>query len=617
MKQWKKLIAILAILTLVAAACGSDSDDAASTDDGATTETDDGTEDAMEDDSGEDDAMEDDGGEDDAMEEEPAPAPDGAGSQGDLLLLQWQAPSQANGLLSNGTKDLLASSLVLEPLAEYDPNGGLIPALAAEIPTSGNGIADDGLSITWTLRDDVMWADGTPFTSDDVVFTYEYCSDEATGCSVQAFTKVANVEANGDFEVTVTFNEPQPFPFEAFVSYTSPIIQRAQFADCVGEAAKSCSDQNFAPVGTGPYMVTELRPEDTVSYAMNENYRGVAEGKPAFGTVTIKGGGDAESAARSVLEVGEADYAWNLQVAPEILASMEAAGQGRLASAFTANVEHINLNQTDPFADPPSEGTPNPLFVDNPDLHRALSIAINRDALVAVGYGPSGRPTCNMWPVGEQSTNNDWCLTQDADAANALLDGLGYLDTDGDGIREADGYGPLEFDYVTSTNAVRQSNQELIAKDWEAIGVKANMLNEDASLFFDGTCASDVCIWKFFTPMQMFTNGASGPYGPGYLNGWESSKVPTAANSWGGDNIPRLNSAEFDALSAEAATTALDDPKFNELVIGMNDILSTSATIPLIHRANASAFSTAIEGTGDLNGWDSEYYNIEDWTRSE
>jgi len=82
-------------------------------------------------------------------------------------------------------------------------------------------------------------------------------------------------------------------------------------------------------------------------------------------------------------------------------------------------------------------------------------------------------------------------------------------DTDGDGIREAEGYGPLEFDYVTSTNAVRQSNQELIAKDWEAIGVKANMLNEDASLFFDGTCASDVCIWKFFTPMQMFTNGAS------------------------------------------------------------------------------------------------------------
>ena len=196
-----------------------------------------------------------------------------------------------------------------------------------------------------------------------------------------------------------------------------------------------------------------------------------------------------------------------------------------------------------------------------------------------------------MWPVGEQnSTNNDWCLTQNIDEANALLDGLGYLDTDGDGVREAPGFGPLEFDYVTSTNAVRQSNQELIASYWEQIGVKANMRNEDASLFFDGTCASDVCIWKFFTPMQMFTNGCVEPVRPGRTStAGPRSKIPTSANSWGGDNIPRLNNAEYDALSEEALATPLDDPRFNEIIIEMNDILSTTAIIPLIHRANASA----------------------------
>jgi len=616
MKFWTRLIAILAILALFATACGSDSTEDAS-DDTTSTETDDAGEDTSDDadDSG-DDA--DDSGDDADDSGDDAAAAGGAGEGGEIVLLQWQAPSQANALLSSGTKDLLASSLVLEPLAEYAPDGSLIPALATEIPSSSNGgIAEDNSSVTWTLRDDVLWSDGTPFTADDVVFSWEYCSDEATGCSSDAFTTVDTVVAVDDFTVTVNFTEPQPYPFSAFVAYTSPIIQRAQFADCVGAAAVGCSDQNFAPVGTGPYVVTELRPEDTVTYEMNPNYRGIAEGKPYFSNVTIKGGGDAESAARSVLEVGDADYAWNLQVAPEILASMEAAGQGRLASAFTANVEHINLNQTDPYADPPSEGTPNPLFVDNPDLHRALSIAIDRDALVAVGYGPSGRPTCNMWPVGSQnSTNNDWCLTQDIDGANALLDGLGYLDTDGDGIREAEGYGPMEFDYVTSTNAVRQSNQELIAANWLEIGVQANMLNEDASLFFDGTCASDVCIWKFFTPMEMFTNGASGPYAPAYLEGWTTAQIPTSGNSWGGSNMPRLNSAEYDALSAESLQTALDDPNFDSIVIEMNDILSTSAVIPLIHRANASAFSADIEGTGDLNGWDSEYYNIEDWTRA-
>ncbi len=595
----KKFIALLAALALLAAACGSGSDSADDSSDNSadvTTPVDDGGSDTTD-----------------------APAPTGgtAGEGGNLALLQWQAPSQANGLLSNGTKDLLASSLVLESLAEFAPDGSIIPILATEIPTVGNGgISEDGTQITWTLRDDVMWSDGTPFTADDVVFTYEYCSDEATGCTVQVFADVTSVVDNGDNSVTLTFEAAKSYPFEPYVGYTSPIIQRAQFADCVGAAAVSCSDQNFMPVGTGPYTVTELRPEDTVIYAMNENYRGIADGKPFFGTVEIKGGGDAESSARAVLEVGEADYAWNLQVAPEIIGPMVDAGNGRTATAFAANVEHINLNQTDPFATPPSEGTPNPIFVDNPDLQRALSIAINRDDLVTVGYGPAGVPTCNMWPVGdENSSNNDWCLTQNVDEANTLLDGLGYMDTDGDGVREIDGYGPMEFDFVTSTNAVRQSNQELIAQQWEAIGVIANMKNEDASLFFDGTCASDSCIWKFFTPMEMFTNGPTGPNATAYLGSWVSEKIPTSATSWGGDNIPRLNNAEFDGLIETLGNTALDDPGRTDLVKQANDILSTTSMIPLVFRGNVSAFANSIQGTGDLNGWDSEYYNIEDWYR--
>lgn len=608
--SWKKLIALLAILAMFAAACGDDDDDSGTADGGTDTEdTDSG--DSDDGDSGDDAAADE---EDDA--EAPAPT-SSAGEGGNLVLLQWQAPSQANSYLSSGSKDLLAGSLVLEPLAEIGPDGALVPALAAEIPTASNGgVAADGLSITWNLRDDVLWSDGSPFTASDVAFTFAYCSDEATGCSSDAILKTESVEAVDDYTVLVTFKEPQPYPYELFVSYTSPILQEAQMAECIGAAAVSCSDQNFSPIGTGPFVITELVPEDFVTAVINENYRGIPDGQPYFGSVEIQGGGDAESAARSVLEIGEADYAWNLQVAPEILAPMEAVGEGRLVSGFTANVEHINLNQTDPYADPPSEGTPHPLFVDNPDLHRALSIAINRDELVAVGYGPSGNPTCNMWPVGaENSTNNDWCLTQDIDGANALLDGLGYLDTNGDGIREADGFGELEFDYVTSTNGVRQSNQELIANYWEQIGVKANMLNVDASLFFDGTCASDDCIWKFFYPMEMFTNGASSPYAAAYLSSWDSSQIPTSENSWGLNNMPRLNSPEYDALNAEAKTTALDDPRYTEIIIEMNDILSTSAVIPLIHRASASAWSSDLVGTGDLNAWDSEYWNIEQWAR--
>ena len=498
------------------------------------------------------------------------------------------------------------SPKITEGLLTFDLDFRPRPQLATDWQVS-----DDGLRYTFALRRGVKWHDGRDFTSADVAYSISLLKQHHPR-GRGTLSSVREVETPDAHTATIALDKPAPYLLAALTASESPIVPRHVY-----EGSDPLNNPNGrAPIGTGPFVITELVPEDFVTAVMNENYRGIPDGQPFFGSVEIQGGGDAESAARSVLEIGEADYAWNLQVAPEILAPMEAVGEGRLVSGFTANVEHINLNQTDPYADPPSEGTPHPLFVDNPDLHRALSIAINRDELVAVGYGPSGNPTCNMWPVGaENSTNNDWCLTQDIDGANALLDGLGYLDTNGDGIREADGFGELEFDYVTSTNGVRQSNQELIANYWEQIGVKANMLNVDASLFFDGTCASDDCIWKFFYPMEMFTNGASSPYAAAYLSSWDSSQIPTSENSWGLNNMPRLNSPEYDALNAEAKTTALDDPRYTEIIIEMNDILSTSAVIPLIHRASASAWSSDLVGTGDLNAWDSEYWNIEQWAR--
>ncbi len=611
MKKSKLLLALLAAFALLAASCGG-SDDG---DDDTTAETEDTTEETT------------DGGSDDSGgEEDEASAPDGeAGSGGELLLLQWQAPSQANGLLSSGTKDILAASLVNEPLARFDPAGEIVPTLAAEIPTLENGgQAEDFMSITWKLKEGVMWSDGTPFTSDDVVFTWEYCADELTGCSAD-FTTVESVVADDDLTVTINFVDPQPFPYVDMVGYTEPILQRAQFQDCIGEQASACTEQNFAPVGTGPYVITELKPEDTVTYEMNPNYRGISEGKPFFGTVTIKGGGDAEAAARSVLEIGEADYAWNLQVAPEVLEPMEAAGNGRLGTGFAANVEHINLNQTDPNADPPSEyvedGSGNhPILFDNFEFARALSLAIDRDALVQVGYGASGVPICTLWPVGDQySTDNDWCLTRNVEEANQILDDLGYEDSDGDGVREFTDGTPLEFDYVTSTNAVRQSNQEIIKANWEEIGVVANMRNEDASLFFDGTSASDASIWKFFADMEMFTNGNDTPDPVSYLNSWTIAEIPTAALGWpASNNMPRMQSTEYDELWAQASQTPSNDPGYLDLVKQLQNIqIETGAVIPLIYRASVSAWGNDIQGTGDLNGWDSEYWNIEEWFRAE
>ncbi len=530
-------------------------------------------------------------------------------------------------MLSGGTKDALAASLVLEPLARFGPDGVMVPALAEFIPAAGNGISDDLTQITWTLKSDVVWNDGTPFTADDVVFTYEYCSDEATGCSLD-LTTVASVVADDDSHVTITFNEPKPFPYDQFVGYLAPIIQRAQFQDCVGAAAGSCTDQNFAPVGTGPYMVTELRPEDTVTYEFNPMWRGNAQGEPYFGNVTIKGGGDAEAAARSVLEIGEADYAWNLQVAPEILGPMEAAGNGEVVVSFTANVEHINLNQTDNRAEGDLQSNwdggnnPNPFFANNPEFARALSIAINRDELVIVGYGATGIPTCNIWNVGAgTSTNNDWCLTQDIDEANNILDGLGYLDTDDDGVRELPDGTPLEFDYVTSTNAVRQSNQDLIKGYWEEIGVVANMKNEDASCSSMAPAAATPVSGSSSATSRCSPTVRRSLIHASYLG--HGLDLPTRFRrqraAWGGQATCLASQTRNWTRPGQSSTLqSIDDPApqrprySSERPHLGGERRRDSADQP---RFGVGETPTRLKTAGALNGWDSEYWNIHEWTR--
>jgi peptide/nickel transport system substrate-binding protein len=591
----RKLLVLFAVLALVAAACGGDDsgDDTTTTtaDSGATTTTTSG--------------------------------PTSTAGQGGLItLLQWQAPSALNPYLSGGTKELLASNLILEPLAEYTPGGELVARLAAEIPTLENGgLSEDLTSITWTLIDTV-WSDGTPLTADDVVFSYEYCSTEETGCAQSSlYDGISTVEAIDAKTVKVTFASPTPYPYNAFVSYQAPIIQKAQFEACIGVAAQGCTDQNFGPIGTGPYMIREFRTNDTAVYDFNPNYRGVPDGKPFFGEVLIKGGGDADASARSVLQLGEADYGWNLQVDPTVLESLEAEGIGTVKAGFASNVERLMVNQTNPAADlgdlrSEYEGGNNPHpFLTVPEITRALSLAIDRQELVDVGYKSGGQPTCNVWPAPPaQSTNNDWCLTQDIQAANDLLDSIGAVDSDGDGVREYNGT-PLSVLYQTSTNAVRQSNQELIKSYWDQIGVETELRNIDASVFFGGDIASPDTYQKFYADIQMYTNGSGSVDPQAYMGNWVTTQIPGVADSWGGQNIQRYYDESYDELFAQLASES-DLNKRSELTIQLNDkLVESGSMIPLIWRASVSAFANDIQGVGDLNAWDSEYWNIAEWSR--
>ena len=102
------------------------------------------------------------------------------GGGGPLKLLWWQGATLLNPHFAVGTKDQEGSRIFYEPLAGWDADGDLKAVLAAEIPSRENGgLAADGLSVTWKLKNDVKWHDGKPFTADDLVFNWEYASDPA------------------------------------------------------------------------------------------------------------------------------------------------------------------------------------------------------------------------------------------------------------------------------------------------------------------------------------------------------------------------------------------------------------------------------------------------------
>ena len=440
----------------------------------------------------------------------------GAGQGGSATLLYWQAPTILNPYLSRGTKDAEAASLVLEPLAEYNPDGEMLPVLATQVPTSENGgFSADRTSITWTIREDALWSDGTPVTANDVVFTWRYCTAPGGGCArSRSFENVASVDAVDERTVTIRFDEPTSFPYNPFVSQGSPILQAAQFAECLGEAAVGCTDENLGPIGTGPYLVSDFDANGTILYRFNPHYRGVESGLPFFGEVILIGGGTAEAAARSVLELDQADYAWNLQIEPEVLASISEGGGGTVVSAFTTLVERLMMNQTNPdpgLGDLRSEyadgANPHP-FLTNPVVGRALSLAIDRDTLVRTGYGEqAGRPTCNVWPAppAQASTNNDECLVQNLDLAKEILDDAGIVDSDGDGVREREGV-PLKILFQTATNSVRQTTQELIKGWWEELGVETQLKHVDPSVFFGDDLTSPDTLGKFYADVQMYAS---------------------------------------------------------------------------------------------------------------
>jgi peptide/nickel transport system substrate-binding protein len=540
--------------------------------------------------------------------------PTKAGGGGALKLLFWQAPTLLNPHFAVGTKDQEGSRIFYEPLAAWDPDGNLVPMLAAEIPEIENGgVAPDGMSVIWKLKKDVAWHDGRPFTADDVVFNWEYAADPATAATTIGSYQNVTVEKIDPLTVRVRFTKPTPFWADAFVGQFGMIIPKHLFEPYKGANSRA-APADLKPVGTGPYRFVDFKPGDLVRGERNPSYH--LPNRPYFDTIEMKGGGDAVSAARAVIQTGEYDYAWNMQVEDEILVKLENAGnaRGRVEIVPGGSIEHIELNNTDPWTEVDGERssakTKHPLFSDL-SVRQALALLVDRASVEAHIYGRTGLATGNFInnPPRFVSKNTRWEFN--IEKANQVLDEAEWQ-RGPDGIRAKDGK-KLKLVFQTSINAPRQKTQAIVKQACQKAGIDMELKSVTASVYFSSDVANPDTYGKFYADIQMFTTNLAAPDPEMFMRQFLSSEIASKDNKWQGRNITRWRNEDYDK-TFRTAEGELDPVKRAALFVAMNDmVVGDPVVIPVVYRPSVSAMSRQLRAT--LSGWDNVLWDLKNWYR--
>jgi len=539
-------------------------------------------------------------------------APGKRGGGGTVHLLFWQAPTVLNvhQASSGNGKDQQAARIVTEPLAVTSANALTpdVPVLVKEIPSTQNGeLAADGTGVTWKLKDGVKWSDGTPFTAADVKATYDYVSNPTSASAdITSYSDIAKVETPDATTVKLTFKQPTALWWLPFTNYTGVVLQKAQLDKCT--SPKECP-ANSNPVGTGPYKVKSFTPGDNVQFVMNENYRDA--NAPYYDAIDYKGGGDAGTAAKAVI-AGDADYAWNLQVAPDILKQVTSAGK-QLNITTGNGVERMSVNFTDPNKDVDGEKSslkvPHP-FQTDPKVREAYSWLIDRDSIAKNLYGEAAVPTCNVLPsVPPQTISRNTKCGFDVAKANQLLDDAGWKKGP-DGIRAKNGV-RMHVVISTTVNSVREKEEQVMKQSFQQAGIEMEIKNVDAGVFF-GKPDNPDSFARFEKDLQIFSGSPGYPDSQAYFDSWTTTRIAQKANGWGGANVERFSDPQFDALVTQLKSE-LNQDKRNALLIQCNDsIVSHDVNIPIVDRAAVSGRRADLINTNP-SPWDATTWNIAYW----
>lgn len=421
----------------------------------------------------------------------------------------------------------------------FDDQNNPVPSLVTEIPSKDNGgISEDGRTITFKLRDDIQWSDATPITSADFKFTYDMVMADGNAVSSRSpFDLTESLETPDERTVVVTFMEPfAPWLARLFAGQTGAPLLPAHILQPVFDenGTIDTAEWNKAPtVGCGPFVFQEWESGSFARFVVNENYWGP---RPKIDELFFRFVPD-DASQVAALKAGDGDVGTFFAMSD--MPELEAAGIVIMKSLSGYN-EGWYINQH------PEKGNP---ALQDVRVRQALAYGFNRQKLVDdLLLGRAAVPATD-WDNTSWEDPSIEPYPYDPEKAKALLEEAGWVDSNGDGVREKDGV-DLVLKYGTTNREVRQDTQAVAQQDLAEIGIKLDLQSFDSDIFF-ASYSEDGPSANFSLDIIQYSDSPDAP-DPNTVV-WRCAEIPSDENP-AGVNPTGFCDEEFEALWAKQET---------------------------------------------------------------
>jgi len=569
---------------------------------------------------------------------------------GTVVIADWQAAEQLNPYYSSGFKNTQVFASTMLGLYSVSNDGKWVPDFAQTVPTIADGgvVLDEeaetaecpalehidyslypeeltpGFTVNLDIKPDLTWSDGEPLDLNDLLYTMNWILDpEQTGlvAGTTGWDIIDSFEVADDgLSATVHFCRGYA-GFYALLA--SPLLPEHYMSEIpVAEASETSYPVGpttvEAPV-SGPFQYDSVAP-DQINLVRNESYNScVGDGctpHPAYlDSIVYRFYADKDAMIAGFL-AGEIDVATDLLQGD--FAAMEAAPEGFEATIDTAwEYEHFDFNQ---LGETPGKGHP---ALADPAVRAAVAQAIDKTALYEAVYPgtplPDAEPCSPVAPgLYYRSEEGLTCIEYDPEAASAALEASGWVDEDGDGIREQDGE-TLSFLHCHTGAPFRQDAGDVLAQQFLAVGIE--LINTAEPTIFDG--------WNDVDPDQT-CNLSRGTYDTtefawvqtldifgSFYYSYHSSQIPTEENDGNGSNYSRLNSPDMDeALNTLFGTT--DPGEVYALAAELQQIhTELQPEVVLYYRSGVRGLNSSLSNFARNPGTSSDMWNVADWYLAE